>query len=125
MRRGAMGGNAPRFIANGTPLTLADFQLSGGWGTTASVLEVSGNDQCFTVTIQANGLSLAVRPNVTLTFRDGPWPRQPGGIARMLGGTGVLNEITGVPGISNWVMVYEDLPIILNTYIIVGMVMGR
>jgi len=122
---GGSSGSASRFTATGTTLVAGDFALSAGWGNTAAVSAVSGNDQSFTLTVTANGTGIVANPTVTLTFKDGAWAAAPGGLAKMTGGTGAVADVTGVPGTTTWIMTFNDLPIAADTYIISGMVMGR
>jgi hypothetical protein len=57
-----------------TPLTPADFSLSSGWGSSASVSAYPGSaDQRGQITVFANGAGMAANPTVTLTFHDGTW----------------------------------------------------
>src|SRR5713226_7874826 len=62
----------PRRIGtSGTPVTISNFSLSAGWGTTASISDVSRTDQAFQVSVNATGTGQAPSPNIILTFIDG------------------------------------------------------
>ena len=66
-----------RLRANqGSALTSANFSLSSGWGSTASI-GIAGADAAFILQITANGTGLAANPSITLTFHDGTWTNTP------------------------------------------------
>ncbi|KKK94285.1 hypothetical protein LCGC14_2684370, partial [marine sediment metagenome] len=66
-----------RVLAAGTALVAGDFALSGGWGTTASIGTITGNDQWFQATITSAGTGQGANPTATLTFQDGTWTNAP------------------------------------------------
>jgi hypothetical protein len=51
--------------------------LSAGWGSTASVSSVAGNDVIGQINITSNGTGQAVNATFTLTFHDGTWTTTP------------------------------------------------
>ncbi len=71
--------NVRRLKANqGSPLVLGDVGgLSAGWGTTASVSSVAGNDVIGQINITSNGTGQGPNPTFTLTFHDGTWTTAP------------------------------------------------
>ncbi len=71
--------NVKRLKANqGSPLVLGDVGgLSAGWGTTASVSSVAGNDVIGQISITSNGTGQGPNPTFTLTFHDGTWTTAP------------------------------------------------
>jgi hypothetical protein len=66
-----------RFITDGSALAAGDFALSGGWGTTATVTAVRGNDQSFEFVISSAGTGQGASPTVTYTPKDGTWTTAP------------------------------------------------
>jgi hypothetical protein len=52
-------------------------RLGAGWGTTASVIGVAGNDVVGQITITSNGTGQAINAGFTLTFHDGTWTTAP------------------------------------------------
>jgi hypothetical protein len=79
-----LGGTTPynRLRANqGTPLTTADWTLTGlgngSWGTTASIVTVSGTDSAGSIIIACSGTGQAVNAPFKLTFHDGAFPTTP------------------------------------------------
>ena len=59
-----------RSVRNGSPPTAANFTLAG-WGNTATVTGISGNDQAVRFTISSLGVGQAANPTVTYTYADG------------------------------------------------------
>jgi hypothetical protein len=68
-----------RFKANqGSSLVVGDVgSLGAGWGTTASVASVSGNDVVGQISILSNGTGQNINAGLTLTFHDGTWTTAP------------------------------------------------
>lgn len=59
---------------NGKALASANFALSAGFGSTASVAVASGStDSAFQITITSAGTGQGASPTCTLTFADGSW----------------------------------------------------
>jgi hypothetical protein len=71
--------NVKRLKANqGSSLVVGDVGgLSAGWGTTATVSSVAGNDVIGQINITSNGTGQAVNATFTLTFHDGTWTTAP------------------------------------------------
>lgn len=83
-----LGGTTPlnRLRANqGTPVVVGDWTIAGlglgSWGSTASVLAVSGNDTAGNVLIACSGTGQTANPGFRLTFHDGAFPAVPVGLA--------------------------------------------
>ena len=83
-----LGGTTPvnRLRANqGTPVVVGDWTIAGlglgSWGSTASVVSVSGNDTAGTVVIACSGTGQTPNPGFRLTFHDGAFPAAPVGLA--------------------------------------------
>lgn len=66
-----------RLAQTGTALVAGDFALSAGWGATASVGSISGDDSHATFTVTASGAGIAANPTIVLTFKDGTWTNAP------------------------------------------------
>jgi hypothetical protein len=67
---GLMSYNRP-FAQLGSAVVAGDFALSAGWGSTASIASVRGEDALAQVTVTANGSGIAVNPSITFTYHDG------------------------------------------------------
>lgn len=61
----------------GTSITSGDIGLSGGWGNTASVGSVSGDDSHMEFTVTSAGTGQGANPTITITFKDGTWTTAP------------------------------------------------
>jgi hypothetical protein len=62
----------------GSALVVGDVgSLSAGWGSTATVSAVAGNDVIGQITLTSNGTGQAVNASFTLTFHDGTWTTAP------------------------------------------------
>lgn len=68
-----------RIKANqGSSLVVGDVGgLGAGWGSTATVSAVAGNDVIGQITLTSNGTGQAVNASFTLTFHDGTWTTAP------------------------------------------------
>ena len=83
-----LGGTTPlnRLRANqGTSVAIGDWTITGlglgSWGTTASVVAVSGNDTAGSVVIACSGTGQTANPGFRLTFHDGAFPGAPVALA--------------------------------------------
>jgi hypothetical protein len=83
-----LGGTTPlnRLRANqGTPVAIGDWTIAGlglgSWGTTASVVSVSGNDTAGSLVIACSGTGQSANPGFRLIFHDGAFPAAPVGLA--------------------------------------------
>jgi hypothetical protein len=125
---GTYGGDyfVNRLWANyGTPLTLGDFSLSSGWGSSATVSVYSGStDQRGQITVTANGSGMGANPTLTLTFHDGTWFAAPFAVV----GRNDPNAPAGTPTWSTTpttlVITFPTTPIAGATYQFTWMIMG-
>lgn len=118
---------AKRLSHNGaTALVVGDFALGAGWGTTAAASSPLGTDGAFSVTITANGASIAANPTVTLTFKDLTWTNSPIVIAGHGGGSGTaaLWSVSAVTA-TTVTFVYNGTPVAGSTYILNAHCIGR
>jgi hypothetical protein len=83
-----LGGTTPvnRLRANqGTPVVIGDWAIAGlglgSWGSTASVVSVSGNDTAGGIVISCSGTGQTANPAFRLTFHDGAFAATPVGVA--------------------------------------------
>jgi|GEM_PF-5419086 len=68
---------AKRTLTKGASPSPANFALSAGWGTGASVTVNGGTDQRVDFTVTAGSASFAANPTVSFTFADGAFPFAP------------------------------------------------
>lgn len=94
-----LGGTTPlnRLRANqGTPVVVGDWTITGlglgSWGSTASVVAVSGNDTAGTISIACSGTGQSANPGFRLTFHDGAFPAAP--VALAVRGDGLAPSAT-------------------------------
>lgn len=61
------------FVSAAGPLAAANFALSGGFGSTATVsaVQAGSTDTRFNITITSAGTGQGANPTCTLTFKDG------------------------------------------------------
>lgn len=62
----------PRSYGGGTALATSNFVLSTGFGSTRSVVSVSGSDDRFTLSIHAGGSGITANPTIAMTWAT-PW----------------------------------------------------
>jgi len=117
-------GDLGRTYGRGTALVAGDFALDANWGAGAAVSAVTGTDQAWQITITAAGVP-ANPATATLTFKDGTWVSAPICQAQVIGGTGAVADLTGLPTTTTWPVAYNGLPVAASTYIIVGSCTGR
>jgi len=98
-----------------TPVGPANFSLGAGWGTGA-IFSVFGTQRRCQITIVAS-ISPSINPTLTFVYPDGPYPLEPGILAKMVGGTGQFADVTYQPGIANTVFTYNELPSVGQNYI--------
>ena len=110
--------------SQGTALVAGDFALDANWGAGAAVSAVTGTDQAWQMTVTAAGIP-ALNAGVTLTFKDGTWTNAPICQAQVIGGTGAVADMTGLPTATTWPLVYAAVPVAASTYIITGVCFGR
>lgn len=120
---------AKRLMARGGPLLVAaDFALSAGWGTTATVTVDAANsntDQRFRVTVNSNGTGQAANPVLTLSFSEDlfgvnqAWVVAPVAVAMMATeSTGAIAHVsTGTRTVGTLALTYHDTPVAASTYV--------
>lgn len=69
-----------------TALVAGDFSLSSGWGTTASVSAVSGNDHRGKFTVTSAGTGQSPNPTIEMSYKDGAWAAAPLAVVYRRGG---------------------------------------
>ena len=100
----------------GTPLTMSNFALSSGWGSSATLSGVSGTDQTFSVTVNANGTTSS-GPTVTLTFADGMWSTAPNYVCTLNYTTASTPGLPFVtPSTTNLVIQFNGTPTSAKAY---------
>lgn len=71
-------------LRGGTATTTGDWAASAGWGASATVSAVTGNDSRGTVTVTTNALDTpTANPTITLTFKDGTFTSAPFALVNM------------------------------------------
>lgn len=108
--------------APGTPLTTGNFSFSG-WGSGASLVVNSGTQTGYSITINA-GSNPLVQPTITLTFNSG-YTNAPITLARMVGGSGMVSDISASNTISQSVLTYGGTPQSGKTYVFNVFVLGQ
>lgn len=66
-----------RFYTGGTTPVAGDFSLSAGWGNTATVGTITGDDNHVQFIVSSSGTGQAANPTITYTFKDGTWTNAP------------------------------------------------
>jgi hypothetical protein len=101
----------------GSALTAANFALSAGFGSTASIGSITGTDQAFQATITVAGTGQAANPTVTLTFHDGAWAAAPIYVVSRGGGSQptVQFSVTSVTATA-LTLTFNGTPVAADTY---------
>lgn len=109
-----------RLLGNeGSSLVRADFAISSGWGSTATLASIIGTDEGFQFTITAGGPGIAISPTWTLTFHDGAFPAQPFFSCSNVGTNDAVLQLLGNVIASTTVLgpvTYEGTPTSGDTY---------
>ncbi len=100
----------------GTALVAGDFALSGGWGSTASVGSVTGNDQAAQFVVTSAGTGQAASPTITITFKDGTWTAAPKMQVMRNGGDQPAIFPTWTTSATQLVITWPSTPISSETY---------
>lgn len=113
----------------GTAEATTDWAASAGWGASATVSAVSGNDSRGTVTVTTNAADTpTANPTVTLTFKDGTWTTAPFAVSCMVSSsTGPINvPVTITTTATTLVIQYNGTPTATSalTYIFAYQVIG-
>lgn len=110
---------AGRFFSDGTALVAGDFALSAGWGTTASVGTITGNDQWFQATITSAGTGQGANPTATLTFKDGTWTNAPIAICQRADRTNQAGaHFTWTTTATTLVLTFGGTPVATETFVV-------
>jgi hypothetical protein len=114
-----------RLIKTGTELVSGDFSLSAGWGTTASIGSISGNDQRFSFVVTSSGTGQSALPSITLTFSDGAWPVAPKAVLVRTTGS-QMSVPFAIPAITTTTMtiVFTGTPVAAETFGLNVIVLG-
>jgi hypothetical protein len=120
--------NVKRLKANqGSSLVVGDVgSLGAGWGTTASVSSVVGNDVIGQIGILSNGTGQAVNAGLTLTFHDGTWTTSPICLAVRADGfspSGIM--IANAATATNVSFFFNALPVAGTTYFLNFICVGK
>lgn len=112
---------------NGTPLTTADFVLSAGWGTTASLaFSAAGlaRDMRGTIIVTSAGVGQAANPTITLNFKDGAFPEAPSALVARNGGNQPAVLPTWGRSVVQLLITFPGTPVAGETYNFSWMLMG-
>lgn len=104
-------------LANrGSSIGASNITLSSGWGSSATVT-ASGTSQRFTATVTASGTA-AANPTIAINFTN-TWPLTPIFICKMVGGTGVVANVTGenTASTGSMTLTFNATPASGSTYI--------
>jgi hypothetical protein len=120
--------NVKRIKANqGSSLVVGDVGgLGAGWGSTASVASVAGNDVIGQISITSNGTGQAVNAGLTLTFHDGTWTTAP--LCLAVRGDGFSPQgimIANTPTATNVSFFLNALPVAGTTYTLNFICVGK
>ena len=123
----ALGGNliADRIqISTGTGLLAGDFALSAGFGTTASVANITGTDARCRFTVTSAGTGQGADPTITITFTDGAYTVAPFASVQRIAGSQLTVVNTWTMTTTTIVITFNGTPIDTQTYRYELIVMG-
>jgi hypothetical protein len=103
-------------LTTGTALVAGDFALSSGFGSTASVGTISGNDTHARFTVTSAGTGQGANPTVTLTFSDGAMASAPFAIVSRNGGDQADVLPTWTTTTTTLVITFPGTPVAAETY---------
>lgn len=120
--------NVKRIKANqGSSLVLGDVGgLSAGWGSTASVSSVAGNDVIGQISVLSNGTGQNINAGFTLTFHDGSWTTAP--ICLAVRGDGFAPQgimIANAATATNVSFFFNAIPVAGTTYTLNFICVGK
>ncbi len=124
---GALPGNLFRIQPIlGSPLLLADFTnpSTTGWGTGATISNITGSDTAFSFTVTA-GTFPSIDPQVKLTFHDGPWLSILTVTPDWVGGTGSASDFSYTTDLASLTLTFLALPTATKSYNINVVVTGN
>jgi len=111
--------HSERFFAQGTSLVGGDFSLSAGWGTTASVGSITGNDQWAQFTITSAGTGQTANPTNTWTFTDGTWTNAPIAVCQRADRASQAGvHFTWTTTATTLVLVFEGTPVAAEAFVV-------
>jgi len=102
--------------SQGTALVSGDFALSAGWGTTASVGTLSGNDMRGSFTVTSAGTGQLANPTITLTFTDGAFTSTPEVVVARNGGDQATLAIDWTKSTTQIVITLRGTPVATQTF---------
>lgn len=109
----------------GTALVAGDFALSAGWGTTASVGTILGNDQRCSFVVTSTGTGQGASPTITLTFTDGAWPVAPVVVISRTSGSALTTPfLVSSVTTTALVLTYAGTPVAAETFGISVIILG-
>jgi hypothetical protein len=111
----------------GTAPIAGDFALSAGWGTTASVGTIVGNDSHATFVVTSTGTGQGANPTITLTFKNGTWTTAPFGYAKLFAcstAADLLVAVTETTTATTMVITFNGTPVATRTYSFKTLVVG-
>lgn len=98
-------------------LVVADFSLSAGWGTTATVSAVNGRDDGVSFTVTSAGTGQGANPTITLTLETS---RATGGSMEVIvarrGGSQLTVPLTWTTSDTTVVITFNGTPVASETY---------
>lgn len=110
----------------GTALVAGDFALSAGWGTTATVSNVTSGsrDTRGEITVTSAGTGQAANPTITLTFKNGAFAAAPFALVARNGGSQPAVLPTWITLSATLTITFPGTPIAGQSYLFDFMVMG-
>jgi hypothetical protein len=122
----SFGGSASiqRLAFTGTPQISANIVPGSGWGSTAAISAVSGQDSCLRFTLTCSGSGITTAPTLVITFIDGAWNSPPFVTMLKTGGTGITSDCSVVVTTTNITMTYDLTPTASQTYQFTVLVSG-
>lgn len=115
------------FASGGTASVAGDFALSAGWGTTASVGTITGEDAHLSFVVTSAGTGQGADPTITYTFKNGTWTNAPW-VTCHLNGASTASElttaITWTTTATTVVLTFRGTPTATRTYTFQIMTIG-
>ncbi len=110
-----------RLFTAGTASVAGDYSASGGWGASASVGTITGDDTHGRFTVTSAGAGQAANPTVTYTFHDGTWTTVPFCLVHLESTTDTVIDTVQVTQSTNataLTITYNGTPVVAKTYTI-------
>lgn len=73
-----------RLFTRGTELTATEIVPGAGYGASATVTNIDGDDTHVRFRITASGAGLAANPTFTITYKNGTWTNSPFSISKLI-----------------------------------------